>query len=705
MKKPGKTPDPPRTLGEDDKTGIRNALEGLRQSPGFKPRGAQNAMIAIAARALGTSGGGAVIEAPTGVGKSLAYLTAAVPIALAHKRPLVIATATVSLQEQLVQRDIPRFLADAGLSAVVAIAKGRQRYACLRNLAEAAGGDTGESLFDFDPAYSRTPSAEEAKVIGTLSGEFQDGKWSGDLDIAPVPIPDGLRGRITTSAGACTRARCAFAEACPYLKARAALKAADIVVANHDLVLAALGLPDGEEGDNPILPMPSKALFVFDEGHHLPAKAIDADAAQLHLPTCIEALERGRGPLSAAFLRSGKDTISGLAPTEVQELVTQARDGLRDFQDKLALAWTPDPAEAQPTWRAPMGQLPEDWRADSQGLDHLFGKLSRFADALASLMPKEDGGKAEPDDQLMRNLGRLVERLQDAAALWQRWAREDAAGRAPMARWLTVAKDRGLLCHAAPVSAAGILRGLVWSRVDSVVITSATLASGGDFRHFCEEAAIPREWELASLPSPFDLAECAVLSVPAMKTLPDDAARHTDEVARWIEDELDWDAGNLVLFTSWKQMERVVALLSPARAIRTLVQGSRSRTELLDLHARNIRAGKGSTLFGLASFGEGLDLAGELATTVVIAKLPFGMPSDPVGATKAEWYESRGRSPFFEVSLPEAQRTLTQYMGRLIRTEQDRGRIVLLDRRVVVKRYGRALLDSLPPYRRMIAGA
>ena len=303
----------------------------------------------------------------------------------------------------------------------------------------------------------------------------------------------------------------------------------------------------------------------------------------------------------------------------------------------------------------------------------------------------------------MRNLGRLVERLQDAAALWQRWARQDAAGWAPMARWITVAKDRSLLCHAAPVSAAGILRQLVWSRVDSVVITSATLATGGDFRHFCEEAAIPPEWELASLPSPFNLAESAVLSVPAMKTLPDDAARHTDEVAAWIEDELDWDAGNLVLFTSWKQMERVVALLSPQRAIRTLVQGSRSRTELLELHARKIGEGKGSTLFGLASFGEGLDLAGELATTVVITKLPFAIPSDPVGATKAEWYESRGRSPFFEVSLPEAQRTLTQYMGRLIRTERDRGRIVLLDRRVVVKRYGRALLDSLPPYRRLIA--
>lgn len=703
MKKPGKPAEPPRTLAEADKAAIRAALEGLRRSPGFKSRGAQNAMIAIAARALGASGGGAVIEAPTGVGKSLAYLAAAVPIALAHQRPLVIATATVSLQEQLVQRDIPRFLADTGLAATVAIAKGRQRYACLRNLAEAAGGDTGESLFDFDPAYARAPSVEEAKVIEALSKGFDDGAWKGDLDLSPVPIPDGLRSRITTSAGACTRASCAFVDGCPYLKSRAGVKAADIVVANHDLVLAALGLPDSEEGDNPILPMPSKALFVFDEGHHLPAKAIDADAAMLHLPSAIEALERGRGPLSAAFVRSGKDAISGLAPLEVQELVTQARDGLRDFNDKLALAWTPDPAEAQPTWRAPMGRLPDDWLADAQELDRLFTKLSRFADALVSAIPKEDGGKAEPDDKLMRNLGRLVERLQDAAALWQRWAREDAAGWAPMARWLTVAKDRGLVCHAAPVSAAGILRNLVWSRVDSVVITSATLAAGGDFRHFCEEAAIPGEWELASLPSPFDLASSAVLSVPVMKTLPDDAARHTDEVAAWIEDELDWDAGNLVLFTSWKQMERVVALLSPARAIRTGVQGSRSRTELLARHAASIAAGKGSTLFGLASFGEGLDLAGDLATTVVITKLPFAIPSDPVGATKAEWYESRGRSPFFEVALPEAQRTLTQYMGRLIRTEHDRGRIVLLDRRVVVKRYGRALLDSLPPYRRDIA--
>ncbi len=702
MKKPGKAPEPPRSLSDEDRAGIRAALDGLRQSPGFKPRAAQNAMIAIAARALGATGGGAVIEAPTGVGKSLAYLAAAVPIALVHARPLVIATATVSLQEQLVQRDIPRFLADTGLVAAVAIAKGRQRYACLRNLAEHAGDDAGELPFEFDLAAARAPSATEARAIEALSKAFNDGGWNGDLDVAPLPVPDGLRSRITTSAGACTRARCPFVDACPYLKARAAVKAADIIVANHDLVLAALGLPDNEDGDNAILPMPSRALFVFDEGHHLPAKAIDSDAAQLHLPSAIEALERGRGPISAAFASSGKATLGGLAPEAAQELVTQAREGLRDFQTKLAVAWVPDVAEAQPAWRARMGQLPEDWRTDAQSLDGLFGKLSRFTDALLLALPRHDGGKTDASDKLVRNLGRLLERLQDAAALWQRWARQDATGSAPMARWLTVAKDRGLLCHAAPVSAAGILHSLVWSRVESVVITSATLATGGDFRHFCEEAAIPGAWELASLPSPFNLERSAVLSVPAMKTLPDDAAGHTDEVAAWIENELDWDAGNLVLFTSWKQMERVVALLSPPRALRTLVQGARPRTEQLAVHARRIGEGQGSTLFGLASFGEGLDLAGDLATTVVITKLPFAMPSDPVGATQAEWYESRGRSPFFEVALPAAQRTLTQYMGRLIRTEEDRGRIVLLDRRVVVKRYGRALLDSLPPYHRLI---
>lgn len=691
-----------RTLTDPDKAAIKAAFDALRASPGFKARASQNRMMAAVSRALGTSKGGAVIEAPTGVGKSLGYLTAGVPIALAHKRPLVIGTGTVALQEQLVNRDIPRFLKATGLEATVALAKGRGRYACVRNLTEAAFGQGDLDLdLDFGPVAAKAPTKEESALVNQLATQFNGGTWNGDLDTVTVPLPDPVRKRITTTSGGCNRSQCNYASQCPYLLARKATKQAQIVVANHDYILASLQVPVGEDGEHPLLPNPERSLYAFDEAHNLPEKAIEASASRLHLATHLQVLERGRATVSAAFAMAGVLDAGGLKPTDAQRVVGDAIESVREMAAMLQAGWTPDPQDREPTWRAPGGQLPEAWRDLAL---RVFGAEAQVVAALSELRDKikDAEGKTDAKDKLARTLGRLLESLEDALGLWKAWSRSEGRGEAPTARWITAGRDGSLVCHASPVSAAQALQ-FVWDQVDSVVLCSATLSLGGNFDHFFEQAAVPEHWEAASLPTPFNLAENAVLSVPKMKALPQDADAHTAEVATWIEENLDWGAGNLVLFTSRRQMEQVVQRIPQERVLKVLVQGSRSRTELLDAHAQRIKAGTGSTIFGLAGFGEGVDLAGELATTVVIAKLPFATPSDPVGATKAEWYEARGRSAFFEIAIPDVQRVLTQFMGRLIRTETDTGRIVLLDRRVVVKRYGQDLLDSLPPYRRAIA--
>ncbi|MDN5924540.1 MAG: ATP-dependent DNA helicase DinG, partial [Xanthomonadales bacterium] len=205
--------------------------------------------------------------------------------------------------------------------------------------------------------------------------------------------------------------------------------------------------------------------------------------------------------------------------------------------------------------------------------------------------------------------------------------------------------------------------------------------------------------------SPFDLSAQAQLHVPHMHVMPQERDAHADAVSDWLEQCLDWDAGNLVLFTSRRKMQHVLQRLPIAMVRKIRAQDSVNKSQLLAEHRAAIEAGKGSTLFGLASFGEGLDLPGKLCETVVITQLPFAVPTDPVSATYAEWLESLGRNPFLEVSVPEATRVLTQYCGRLIRNETDHGRIVLLDRRVVVKRYGERILNALPPFRRVIERA
>ena len=207
---------------------------------------------------------------------------------------------------------------------------------------------------------------------------------------------------------------------------------------------------------------------------------------------------------------------------------------------------------------------------------------------------------------------------------------------------------------------------------------------------------------MIALDSPFDLANQAQLIVPRFPVAPDDRQRHPIEVASYLEKELDWDKGSMVLFTSRWKMEKVASLLPSRRRERVLVQGETAKQKMIDEHLRRTAAGEGSVLFGLNSFGEGLDLPGEACTTVVITQVPFAVPTDPQTATLGEWMERRGHNAFNLIAIPHALRTLTQFAGRLIRTSEDHGRVIILDSRLLTRRYGQRIIDALPPFKRVI---
>jgi ATP-dependent DNA helicase DinG len=202
------------------------------------------------------------------------------------------------------------------------------------------------------------------------------------------------------------------------------------------------------------------------------------------------------------------------------------------------------------------------------------------------------------------------------------------------------------------------------------------------------------------MPSPFDYANKAVLHVPKMQFDPSKADLHTEEIADWLNRELPTLTSVLVLFTSWRQMRRVEELIDTKLLSRLTVQGELSKQAMLVEHKARIDRDEPSVIFGLASFAEGVDLPGHYLKDVIITKLPFSVPDDPVDATLAEWIEARGGNPFMEISVPAASIKLTQAAGRLLRTENDSGRVVLLDRRVVTRRYGQQLIDALPPFAR-----
>lgn len=695
-------------LTDATKDAIRAAYARLKEGlPGFRPRASQGRMIAEVAKALASEGGAAVIEAPTGTGKSMAYLIAGHEVARAQKKKLLIATATVALQEQLVERDIPLYLKLNGVTAKVALAKGMGRYVCLRNLRMAAGSldepaQLGLGLDNDLALWARPPAERDKQALNKLAAAIDRDEWDGDMDRAPAPVSDLLRPMVTTSSGGCTGRRCAHFMVCPMFAARRAIGDADIVVANQDLVLADLTMPSGQDSyGGVILPKPEETLYVFDEGHHVPGKAIDRGASEVYMTATVRQLSRLGRQVHAAYSLTDKEVLGKLSLDAGDARLQELSDALEELEKTIRLAWLPDPGEREPMYRGSLGQLPEAWVEQARLLGLLASEVQRWLAAVRrAVVEMSDGGPTQ--EALSRELGLALERVGKQAACWQAWASDDPEDAPPLARWVTLAGDQQLVCHASSVSAGGLLRNVLWGNASGVVMTSATLSAGGNFRGFADAVGLPDDAVTLSLPSPFDLAAQARLEVPHMRAMPDAREEHAQEISDWLDAHLDWQAGNLVLFTSRAKLDRVLQRLPIDKVRKVRAQGSLGKAQLIAEHCADVEAGKGSTLFGLASFGEGLDLPGKLCETVVITQLPFAVPTDPVGATYAEWLESRGRNPFIEVTVPEATRLLTQYCGRLIRNETDTGRIVLLDRRVVTKRYGTGMLRALPPFERVI---
>jgi len=246
------------------------------------------------------------------------------------------------------------------------------------------------------------------------------------------------------------------------------------------------------------------------------------------------------------------------------------------------------------------------------------------------------------------------------------------------------------------------LRRNLWNVAYGALVTSATLTALNSFDRYRMRAGLPKATVTAVVPSPFHHADAGVLRVPDLRADPRDAAAHTAAIVRELPALVEGSRGTLVLFSSRKQMQDVFDGLERDWRRRVLIQGNLSKQETLNKHKARVDGGEPSVLFGLASFAEGVDLPGAYCEHVVIAKIPFAVPDDPVEAALAEWIEARGGNPFMEIAVPDASLRLVQACGRLLRTEQDKGTITLLDRRVVTQRYGKAILNALPPFRREI---
>jgi ATP-dependent DNA helicase DinG len=275
-----------------------------------------------------------------------------------------------------------------------------------------------------------------------------------------------------------------------------------------------------------------------------------------------------------------------------------------------------------------------------------------------------------------------------------------------MACWLTL--DEGasgnvdIAINASPIRAAEILTDRLWGSCFAAVVTSATLKSLGNFNSLQRETGVPDSAHFLAVAGAFDYANAAILKVPTDAVEGNDVSAHTQYMVDNLSAMIDKNSGTLVLFSSKRQMDQVYDQLSNDMVRRILIQGQYSNREMIRLHKERIDQGKTSILFGLASFAEGVDLPGDYCRHVIIAKLPFAVPNDPLQEALAEWIELQGGNSFFDIALPLASLRLIQASGRLLRTESDTGIVSILDKRVLTKRYGIQLLNALPPFTRDI---
>jgi len=703
-----------RTVARLDSLAVANLLTEsgpvarVLGTAAFEDRPGQRDMAAYIADAY-NDGGIALLEAGTGVGKSFAYLVPAIEWARVNGERTVVSTNTINLQEQLVGKDLPilsRAFSTGERGVTFALLKGWRNYLCLSRLEQARAGQ--ESLFD-------EGRGAELESIAGWAARTADGSLS---DLVEEPSSE-VWDAVAAEADLCTRLKCPHFDRCFVFAARRRAAEADVVVVNHHLLASDLAVRIASDNWQEAAVLPPYRRLVLDEAHHLEdvaAHHLGTQVSMLGVQRLLGRLERnGRGllPTLAAELGTHTDLLGAASRDLLTRTVLDALVAARRWADELfgRLARRLETEQAA----TPVLRLTDAFAADAvwrEGLDVAldnllvaFSKLRDGVETIADRLSIDD--PAEMRTRLIGELRGVVRRLDTAAeglkATLQPVGYRPAAG--PTVRWMERRGRRtpNLTLSAVPLDLAPVLKEALFDRVETVVLTSATLAAGGEFT-FLEERlglSLPpsRVTVREILPSPFDFGAQCVFGIPTDIPEPrDDESGHGAAVARvLLELAHASDGGIFALFTSHGALRRTADAIRGQGHVGArwplLVQGEGQRDQLL----RRFRDAGSAILLGTDSFWEGVDVPGRALRVLILAKLPFKVPSEPLTAARLERLTEAGVDGFSHYLVPLAALKLKQGFGRLIRTKSDVGAVVLLDRRVVTKRYGATMLEGLPP--------
>jgi ATP-dependent DNA helicase DinG len=606
-----------------------------RTLPGFEQRPAQEQLAREVSRVL-ERGGVLLAEAGTGTGKTLAYLLPAVELG----RRVVVSTGTKNLQEQLITKDIPLLARALGREVSVAVMKGRSNYLCTMRFKSFGSGGTFRRM-DEVPLFR----AVEAWAPRTRTGD------RGEVEDLP-DVVDFWR-EISASSENCIGQSCAEFESCWVTQMRQRAAEADIVVVNHHLLCADLNVKDTGFGTV----IPEYDTVVLDEAHLLEDVATQyfgLSVSNLKHEDLVRDVER---ELNAARI-DGREVRADLATVRDRADRLFKMLAARHVGKRLTRGWAPPLVleeagsllrrlDAVRTGLLAMAELPDPLRA-------LADRAGSLRSELEFLLAAEDDGHV----------------------------------------YFAETRGRGTALKATPIDVSTRLQELLFSRVRSAVLTSATLAVDGGFDFLRQRLGLAEADELL-LPSPFDFAQQALLYLP--RRMPDpQSPTFVDRAAEEVEQLLAASQGRaFVLFTSYANMNAVAQRIAGRVPWPLMIQGEAPRTALVEAFRRTPNA----VLLATSSFWQGVDVAGEQLSCVIVDKLPFASPADPVVGARIDRIRNGGGNPFAEYQVPVAVLTLKQGLGRLIRSASDRGILAVLDSRIVEKSYGRRFLQSLPPAR------
>ncbi len=697
----------PRLLDEDALAALLAPGGAFAAEPEYEDRRGQREMLRLVARRF-NEGGVGLVEAGTGTGKSLAYLTPAASWALRNRERTIVSTNTINLQQQLVFKDLPLAQDVLGEPLKWALFKGRGNYASIRRARLAA--KSAGALF----ADGKGTDIDE--IMKWLE-KTRDGSKS-DLPVKPA---EEVWNEVKSDTDACLRDKCPHYQECFYFRARRGVADADVVVVNHALFFADLNIRIEHDNFDDAVVLPRYRRVIFDEAHRLDEAATEAFKTKVKRHGVLALLSRlhdKRRPMgllvavAKAFEKQG-----GVLDAELRQRVAEnaveavelARERTDEFFDALR-AWTVrrangerarrQPAARQDRVRLPIGrgQEPADDIRMCTALDNLRIALGAVSKELSGICERVDDENEESlgDDLKGRvlDLRSSAERLVEAGADLERCLLPGEAEDVDWVRWLEMSKD-DVQAVSAPVSAGPLLRKHLFGRVDAAVLTSATMALGKSFDHFKEWTGLQGDRTSVHedvVKSPFDYRKQAVLKVCKGA----DGTMSGPHVARILSELAEITGGGVMaLFTSHDALRDAAKKFQslPGARWEVFVQGGSSRYKLI---RKFKRAGNG-ILFGTQSFWEGVDIPGQSLRALVIHKLPFPVPGEPVAAARKAKIEARGENGFFGYTVPVAGLSLKQGVGRLIRARSDRGAVVLLDDRVWTKPYGRAILAALPP--------